>query len=304
MQEPKRQLNMLSLEVITSKEVDGLELGVLGDGTAFMSGRALATLCGVAFSTLFKFVSEWTRESNKPRDIKVAELLAGHGFYDDALFFQTKINGTVTNAFPDKVCAAILEYYAFEAGTANQEIAKNNFRILVRGSIREFIYRATGYDPQKLVPEHWRHFHDRMLLNTVPGGYFSVFKETADIVVAAIREGLIVDHHTVPDGSVGIMWGKYWRANELEKEYGPREKHPHVYPDYFPQSQAEVEANIYPLAALGEFRAWMQNEYLAKNFPNYLKSKVKQGAIPASSAALLLKAVEPVEFKQLPPGNA
>ena len=37
-------------------------------------------------------------------------------------------------------------------------------------------------------------------------GWWSVFSETAHVVLNAIRNGLIVDSHTIPDISVGLAW--------------------------------------------------------------------------------------------------
>jgi hypothetical protein len=43
-------------------------------------------------------------------------------------------------AYPDYVCLAILEYYAFEAGTNIKPEAVQNFRQLAGIALREFIY--------------------------------------------------------------------------------------------------------------------------------------------------------------------
>ncbi|MFM6004888.1 MAG: hypothetical protein ACKPB7_16720, partial [Sphaerospermopsis kisseleviana] len=154
-----------------------------------------------------------------------------------------------------------------------------NYRVLARKTLKDFIYRMVGYDPQNLVPSSWQHFHDRMLLNPIPAGYYSVFKEIANIVISAIQEGLVFDSHTIPDISVGLAWSKFWNSNGLEAIYGSRGKYPHEYPSYFPQSLANdsIEAYIYPIKSLGEFRKWFELEYLVKQFPAYIKGKVKKG---------------------------
>ena len=288
----------LELKVVTSKEVDGIEMGVLDDGTPFLTERGLAKACGVSNSTLVKY-SDHTLEGDALRASKINELLAAQGFEGDSLFVRTEYKGVVVKAYPDSVCMALLEYYAFEAGRYCNETAKNNYRILARKSLRDYIYKMTGYDPVKAILRSWQHFHDRMLLNPVPNGYFSVFRETADIVLASIRGGLEVDSHTVPDISLGRVWSDYWSANSLESDYGERLKFPHVYPDYFPQSYANdsISAYIYPLASLGKFREWLQTEYLPIKFPAYLNRKTKQGAIPQSKAVKLLKTLEPIQLK-------
>lgn len=114
-------------------------------------------------------------------------------------------------------------------------------------------------------------------------------------MLTSIREGLIIDSYTVPDISVGMAWSKAWAANGFDDTYGARVKHPHLYPAYFPQAKAngEIEAYIYPLKALGEFREWLGKTYLPQKFPSYLKRKKKQGILPTARVEALLKAVQP-----------
>jgi hypothetical protein len=80
----------------------------------------------------------------------------------------------MSHAYPDGVCLAILEYYAFEAGINRKDEALMNFRLLAGKALRDFIYTQVGYDPENHVPTQWKQFHDRMSLvyNAVPAGYF------------------------------------------------------------------------------------------------------------------------------------
>jgi hypothetical protein len=113
-----------------------------------------------------------------------------------------------------------------------------------------------------------------------------------DLVVHMIQKGCPLDDHTVPDVSVGQMWANYWQANGLDAIFGARLKHPHFYPEWFPQSAANpVEAWIYPAQALGEFRIWIYKNYIPNNFPKYIESKVKKGLFLPSRAELLINAV-------------
>lgn len=236
---------------------------------------------------------------------KLAKLLDAQGFEGGRLYKQIPFGDQpVVNAYPDQVCMAFLEYYAFEAEPRYlKENAKNNYRILARKSLRDYIYSMTGYDPLAQALSSWKHFHDRLLLNAMPSGYFSVFSETAQLVLTAIQNGLIIDDHTVPDISVGQLWSKYWKEARLDDEYGSRAKFPHTYPEYFPQSQAngDIKAFIYPLKALGEFREWLETVYLQQKFPGYLKRKQSQGAIAGDKAKALLKAFEPSGQEVFPP---
>ncbi len=289
----------LELKVVTSKEVDGIEMGVLDDGTPFLAERGLAKVCGVSNSTLVKYADNTLVEGDALRAKKISELLAAQGFDGNSLFIKIEYKGITVKAYPDTVCMALLEYYAFEAGRYCNDTAKNNYRILARKSLRDYIYRMTGYDPLKQVHQSWQHFHDRLLLNLMPAGFFSAFSETSQLVLTSIREGLIIDNHTVPDISVGKLWSDYWIKSDLSKDHGLRHKHPHTYPDYFPQAQANgsIDAYIYPLSALGVFRGWLQAEYLPRKFPEYLKRKASQGAISQSQVIKLLQAIEPLCLK-------
>jgi hypothetical protein len=282
-------------KIHTYKKVDEIEMGVLLDGTPFLAGRSLSRLCGVSPSSIFDWGERVPDRGDRLKGGKMAKLLAAQGFKGDRLFAKIPFDDQVDiNAYSDAVCMSFLEYYAFEAGNNCTEEAITNYRVLARKSLKDFIYRSVGYDPSDTVPVIWRQYHDRLLLNPVPFGYFSVFKETSDIVIASIREGLIVDDHTVPDISLGRTWSGYWKTNDFDAVYSLRTKYPHVYPEYFPQARANdvIDAFVYPVDALGEFRRWVQLEYLPKKYPTYLKKKVKDGAIPASRVELLLKSLE------------
>lgn len=283
----------IKFNVVKSTEVDGIEMGVLDDGTPFLTARSLARICGVVHTSL--------NRGGALKDKKITEILNSQGFEGGALFLNIEYKNQEVHAYPDVVCMAFLEYYAFEAGQNCTEESKNNFRLLARTKLRDFIYLNTGYDPKARLLGSWKHYHDRLLLNPLPKGYFSVFKETSDIVLALIQGGLILDDHTVPDISVGRIWSNYWMVNEFDVKYGNRIKYPHVYPDYFPQAKANeaISAYIFPLAALGAFRLWVQDEYLPNKFPNYLSDKVKKGAFPASKKEAMIKALTPSLPKQI-----
>jgi hypothetical protein len=291
---------MLNPVVLVSKEVQGIEMGVLEDGTPFLTGRGLARVCGVAASAIIDQAKAWKEGK---RDGKLARMLIAAGFGDrDLLYMVTKntAGGGPQHAFPDDVCIVVLEYYAFEVGS---EGAKTNFRILARKTLRDYIYTFTGYDPRLAIPAAWRYFHDRLLLNIVPVGYFSVFREMADIVLSAIRAGLEIDTQTVPDISVGKAWSTFWTDGNLEAEYGPRTTYEHNYPDYFPQSASNPQdAYAYPVEALGAFRRWMHEHYLPDKFPGYLKTKVAKGLTDKNTADLVLAAVG-MDVKGLPPAR-
>jgi transcriptional regulator with XRE-family HTH domain len=286
----KKQIEMTA---ITSGDSNGVELGVFENGTGFLTGRGLASVCGVAPSAVNEWANEFDANSGKPRDETLYKILKANGFDGSALFAKTKFNGQVVNGYPEKVAASFIEYYAFES-KPTMEKARHNHRILARAGLRAFIYTQLGFDPNAKDP--FRSYHSRLLLNKLPSGVFSCFIETSHIVLTSIQVGLAVDDHTVPDISVGIAWSKYWKDNKLAVKYGERTKYTHVYPADYPQSAVEPEAWAYPLSALSDFRIWLDTIYLPQKYPAYLDRKVKAGALPASRAELLIEALVPKEL--------
>jgi hypothetical protein len=243
---------------------------------------------------LSRLANNWVEERAKPRGLKISELLAQQGFSGDSLSLKIFGPAGETPAYTDAVCMALLEYYAFDAHQGSSDVAQRNFRLLARKSFRTFIYDGCGYNPDAHIPQSWKTFHERILLNDqVPLGYFSVFREIADVVVHMIKGGCALDDHTVPDVSVGIAWSNYWIHAALENKFGERVKHPHNFPDWFPQSAANpVSAWIYPIESLGAFKLWLYQTYLLQGFPKYVTSKVKQGVFLPNRADALLASVK------------
>lgn len=280
--------------VVTARVINGLEMGVLDDGTAFLTGRSLARLCGVAYSTIIERRQEWDEGD---RTGKFARFVAASGFNEPKLSQPAKAReagvGAMVDAYPEQVIMAALEYYAFELGRPE---ALANFRAFARAGVRLFVYGALGYTPSGEVPAKWREFHDRLSMHALPVGYFSVFREMADFILLSIQNGFKMDHQTVPDISVGKRWAAHWKEHGLAAKHGERIHHQHNYPEYFPQAASNPQdMNVYPVAALGDFRLWLQNEYIPKHFPAYVVGKVKAGLLPASAAELLLAAIDPDE---------
>jgi len=272
--------------VFKEVEVNGVEMGVLRDGTPYLSSRGLARLCGVVPSAVINQVAAWDAGN---RDSKLARFFNDHGYTNEHVYLEVGRQKSEGRAHSEQVCMLFLEYYAFVADRPSKQ-AEVAFRNLARAGFRVFVWGALGYTPPSAkVPDAWRHFHDRMLLQTAPMGFFSVFKETADFVLASIREGMPVDQQTIPDISVGQMWSKYWQENNLEEAYGARQRFEHNYPDDYPQAKSNPqEIHVYPVDAVGAFRRWMHTDYIPNKFPSYLATKVKQGVMTTSVAELLI----------------
>ncbi|BCS54072.1 hypothetical protein [Geobacter sp. SVR] len=280
-------------------EFDGIEMGVLENGVPYLSESGLARICGVDRKVLNRLAINWKDEKDKDRGMAINEMLEKSGYFEDELFLKSELNGTIINAYTEPVCLAILEYYAFVAREKRDE-AINAFRTLARTTFRLFIYEATGYSPSQKILDSWKHFHDRvdMILDSVPLGYFSVFREIASMIVPMIRSGIMISDKVVPDISVGKAWSSYWKDNNLANVHGDRTKYDHEYPLYYPQSKSNPQpAYAYPDSALGLFRSWLRQNYITNKFPDYIIRQAKQGNITAPVAN---KAIETFINKQLP----
>jgi hypothetical protein len=292
--------SILNIKPVKEIEIDGIGMGVFSDGSTYLTGRGLARMCGIGETTLREFSDNWNAEQFKPRGIKIANALSEQGYLGKPLFIPIQVEGSTHHAYPEAVCMAFLEYYAFDAEPARDQALKN-YRLLARSSLKAFIYVQIGYDPTNRIPECWKKFHDRVSLvhYHVPDGYFSIFKEMADILVSLIQGGLPVDEHTVPDGSVGIHWGNHWESNHLELRHGNRIRYEHNYPAYFPQAKSNPQHPwAYPEDALPEFRKWMREIYFKDKFPTYLENQEKRRALPPSIRSFVLAAVTGPTVKQ------
>ena len=280
------------LAVEKETEIQGIGMGVLKDGTPFLHQRGLAALCGVENAHIGTISSQWNETEQKPRINSIKDLLKARGTNIPAPHMEIVHKGRKIFAYPDAVCLAILEYYAFEAGANSKADALKNFRTLAGNGLHDFIYAQCGYDPNKSVPEAWKQFHDRVSLiySSCPHGYFSIFKEIADMIVHLGQHGLHIDDKFIPDISVGSTWSKHWADSDFDTIFGSRIKYDHNYPSYFPQALSNPQsAWCYPEVALGEFRRWFRASYIGEGkFKNYLESKVKQMQLPTSFATLAI----------------
>lgn len=285
----------LDLQIAVEREVDGVGMGVLTDGTPFLNLRGLARMCGVDHTMIIRITNDWVETPLRPREAKIRELVRAQGADDTIAFIAINKNGTIHHTVPAAVCMAVLEYYAFEARTESGTAAKS-YRVLARKGFSDFIYAQVGYNPTGSSTIAWQQFHDRVSLSyhTVPDGYFSIFKEIADMFVTLIRGGATLGKDFIPDISVGLAWSKHWQNENLDVVFGDRIRYQHNYPSYFPQSASNPQQPYcYPDDALGEFRKWVREKYMTTQMPKYLSDKVKAGKLPAPVATAALAAFTP-----------
>lgn len=269
----------LDLGVEVEEAVNGIEMGILENGIPYLTQTGLAEASGMARSVIYDISKEW--EDNYKNDVLgddrksfIKQYLFEKGYKEKKLYFAVKKDGLANahHAYPDIVCMAIIEYYAFEKGNQN---AVKNYRNFAGYGLQKFIYDALNYSPRN----KWVYYLDRvsLLKNSAPDGYFTIFNESCPLIVDLIDAGLTVDDKTIPDGSVGIAWGKYWTKNKLSEKYGERVRYEHNYPYYYPQAASNPqEPFAYPDLALPEFRKWFKHDYLATRFPSYILNKAKE----------------------------
>jgi hypothetical protein len=281
------------------EDVDGgcfhsLGMGVLSDGTPFLTQRGLAVLCGVENAHIGTISAQWTDAIPKPRINKIRDILARNGHSPLTAHVPVSVGGRRFFAYPEEVALAILEYYAFDAGSQCQEEAQDNFRVMARMGFRAAIYETVGYRPNREIDDQWRPFHDRLALmyDKAPDGYFSIFKETAEVSIALAQNGVFGDAKLIPDISIGQTWGRHWCDSNLAMRYGERQEYQHSYPEYFPQAASNPQpAWCYPEAALGEFKRWLREEYLrGGKFEAYIGGQVQKKQISGNTARKALDA--------------
>jgi len=161
------------------KDVNGIEMGVLENGIPYLTQRGLATMAGAARSTIFEITREWEEGFNDPITPNTRlgffkDYLFRNNYTEPQLYLVIEKDGSPHYAYPDIVCTAVVEFFAFEAQRTN-ETALANFRRLAGYGLQRFIYDALGYVPE----DKWKHFNDRVsiLKDSSPDGYFIVFNE-------------------------------------------------------------------------------------------------------------------------------
>ncbi|MCY1289196.1 hypothetical protein D9M68_371380 [compost metagenome] len=268
----------LDLGVEVQRDVNGIEMGVLENGIPFLTQRGLALATGAHRSAIQDITQEWEDHFDddvltKDRISFIKRYLFERGYIERKLYIETIRDGSPHYAYPDVVCMAVLEFYAFETRSPNQQ-ASDNYRRFATYGLQRFIYDSLGYTPA----DKWKYHNDRVsiLNNTAPIGHFTIFAEINGLAVDLINADLPVNDKTIPDISVGLAWGKYWRDNDLAVMYGARIEYEHNFPSYYPQAASNPQKPFaYPDAALPTFRNWFREEYLPTKFPKYILTKAK-----------------------------
>lgn len=276
---PRKQLP-LDLVIQVEKAINGIEMGILDNGIPYLTQTGLAEICGVQRSVIYDITQDWEKNFDsdifgKDRNSFLKRYLFEHGYAEPKLFIEVAMkSGTPHHSYPDIVCMAVLEYYAFESKSSpqSQQKALDSYRRFALFGLRKFIYEALNY----VQADKWKYHNDRvsLLKNSVPLGYFSIFHEIVGLVVDLINADVTVDAKTIPDISVGIAWAKHWKESGLDLIHGAPIKYEHHYPAEYPQSWSNPQlSNAFPDEAIPAFRRWFREEYLTTKFPVYILKK-------------------------------
>jgi hypothetical protein len=128
----------ITLSVVAYGEHDGMGMGLLSNGEAYLTQRGLAHLCGVQNAHIGSISRDW--HEDKPRINLIRERLARNGAVPDLPHRVLSFDGHRLYCYDLAVCQAVLDYYAVDAGQKAQGDAQEN-RIKYRGDgLKSFIF--------------------------------------------------------------------------------------------------------------------------------------------------------------------
>ena len=137
-------------------------------------------------------------------------------------------------------------------------------------------------------------FHlERHMLNMhkIPNGYFSVLQEMTNALVAPMEaQGYHMPQQMMPDVSHGKMLCKHLR-DKLGVNTDELPTYSHAFPD-----GREVDAKLYPLTYLGEFRVLLAEVWFPEKAAAYFKPR-DPAALAALDRILLIGHVKPIPAK-------
>ncbi len=111
--------------MLRQKGVNGVEMGVLENGMPFLTQSGLARIAGTSRSVIYDITQEWAEHFEdevlgKGRFAWLRQYLGERGYNEPQMYIATKRAGQAHHAYPDIVCMAVIECYAFEAQIKNQ----------------------------------------------------------------------------------------------------------------------------------------------------------------------------------------
>lgn len=107
----------------------------------------------------------------------------------------------------------------------------------------------------------------------IPPDYFSMLNEIYLLLLYQIDDaGIAIPSSVVPDISTGKMFSSFLRDKGIDVDDFPTYKH------HFPDGRV-VDARLYPIIYLGQFRAWLNEVWLPKKAIPYFTKRFSK-ALP------------------------
>ena len=134
--------------------------------------------------------------------------------------------------------------------------------------VSEWVYEWMSGTPQqpRQLPYHLR--RHMLNLGKIPATHFSILQElTASLIGPLEAQGYTMPQSMMPDISQGKMFCKFARENlGLDTDSLPTYKHEF-------EDKRIVDAKLYPVEALGQFRAYIANVWLVERAAQYFRER-------------------------------
>jgi hypothetical protein len=98
---------VLDLQITKQIEIDGVGMGVLSDGTPFLSGRGLARLAGINNARIVELSAEWDSTTSDSAVNKIKAILASRGVNLIRPHIEIKQRSGNFYAYTDVICLAV-----------------------------------------------------------------------------------------------------------------------------------------------------------------------------------------------------
>ena len=135
-------------------EIDGMGMGRLSDGSAYLTQRGVAHLCGVQNAHIGTISRDW--DSDKPRILAIKTRLSRFGYHRASPHVVLTYAGRRQYCYDMAVVQAVLDYYALDAGKPQAE-AQSNRKRFIGDALETYILahlatEAVPVEPLKFTP--------------------------------------------------------------------------------------------------------------------------------------------------------
>ncbi len=138
------------------------------------------------------------------------------------------------------------------------------FAVWVTHCITEWVEGRSRGD----MPPHVKRYIQNK--GKIPPTQFSMLNEVYLDLFAPIEDaGIKIPIRMTPDISTGRMFSDYLRKNGFDPD--SMQRYSHEYPD-----GRVVQARLYPIELLSDFKIWFQNEWLPKRARNYFQERLPE----------------------------